>query len=128
MGRPRDPSLLYAVVFLGLAAGAAVWLQPRLPGDEAQAWGLAWLLGINLVTLLAYGFDKAIAGRSVARVPERILLLLALVGGSPLAVVAMRVFRHKTIKPSFRTAFRIVLGVQVIVLAGMVVWRSGLLG
>ena len=67
------------------------------------AW-LAWWLALNLATALLYGYDKAIAGGNRRRIPERTLLAFALVGGSPGALLAMRVFRHKTAKPSFRRA------------------------
>ena len=48
----------------------------------------AYLAGVNIVTLLAYGYDKrqAIAGKG--RVPEVVLHLAALLGGTPGALLA----------------------------------------
>ncbi|MBU8976632.1 DUF1294 domain-containing protein [Lysobacter sp. MMG2] len=79
------------------------------------AW-LAWWLVLNLATVLVYGYDKAIAGGKRRRVPERWLLALALLGGSPGALFAMRLFRHKTAKPSFRRAMMLIVTAQVVVM------------
>ncbi len=77
---------------------------------------LAWWLSLNLATVLLFGYDKAIAGGRRRRIPERTLLAFALVGGSPGALLAMRVFRHKTAKVSFRRAMGWVVGMQVLLM------------
>ena len=46
------------------------------------AWA-AWLLAFNAVTVLVYGYDKAIAGGRRRRVPERTLLGLACAAAPP---------------------------------------------
>lgn len=74
---------------------------------------LVWWLALNATTVLVYGYDKAIAGGRRRRIPERTLLAFALVGGSPGALLAMRVFRHKTAKPSFRRAMAWIVLAQV---------------
>lgn len=51
---------------------------------------------INLITFCIYGLDKVKAKRNKYRIPEKVLLLLALFGGSPGALSGMYVFRHKT--------------------------------
>ena len=58
-------------------------------------------LALNLVTLLAFGIDKAAARRGDRRIPERSLLLLAGIGGSFGAVLGQRLLRHKTRKQPF---------------------------
>ncbi|MCO5184144.1 MAG: DUF1294 domain-containing protein [Anaerolineae bacterium] len=83
-----------------------------------------WLLSINIVTFLVYGYDKLIAGSERrTRTPESILLLLALIGGTFGAVVAMVLFRHKTAKRSFQLKFAIVLIVQVVAIM-LYFWRN----
>jgi uncharacterized membrane protein YsdA (DUF1294 family) len=51
------------------------------------------------------------------RVPERVLLLLAFVGGSVGAWLGMKVFHHKTIKGAFRRNFWIVVALQTAIVA-----------
>ena len=77
---------------------------------------LLWLVAINMGTFLVYGYDKFLATRGVWRISERVLLLLALIGGSLGALVAMQVFRHKTIKSSFRLQLWGVIAIQIMLL------------
>lgn len=79
------------------------------------AW-LAWWLALNVATVLLFGYDKAIAGGRRRRIPERTLLGFALIGGSPGALLAMGLFRHKTAKPSFRRAMGWIVAAQLIAL------------
>lgn len=89
----------------------------------------AWLIGINVVAFAFYGIDKlnsrlgeagAVRHRAgeqkAVRVPEFSLLSYALVGGSPAALVAMLVFRHKVSKPSFLFPFFLIAAAQMAVL------------
>lgn len=62
---------------------------------------LLWLLAINLWTMLRFSQDKRRAVAGGRRVPEAELLRLALLGGSPGAFAARRLFRHKTRKQPF---------------------------
>lgn len=63
---------------------------------------LVWYLAaINFTTWVAYGLDKGRAKSGKWRIPERTLLLLALVGGSLGALAGMIMFRHKTRKSKF---------------------------
>ena len=73
----------------------------------------AYLIALNVVTFIIYSFDKRQAIKSGMRVPEMVLHLLALLGGSPAAAVAQLLFRHKTRKPSFRIIFFLIITLQV---------------
>ncbi len=96
-----------------------------LGGPNHPLWPLwAWLIAINAVTLGMYGYDKVIAGTARTRIPERVLLGLALAGGTPAAIVGMLLFRHKTSKASFQGQFVVVLLVQAVVV-GVVLVLSG---
>jgi uncharacterized membrane protein YsdA (DUF1294 family) len=87
-------------------------------------WGLglaplyAGVIGVNAVTLALYGYDKhqAIAGGT--RIPEAALHLTALLGGSPGAVLAQGLFRHKTRKRSFRIVLIGIILLQVAAVYG----------
>lgn len=71
-----------------------------------------YLIGINLVTFIAFGFDKRQAIKTKSRVPEVILYLLALIGGTPAGAVAQIVFHHKTKKRRFQTVFITIIFLQ----------------
>ncbi len=79
-------------------------------------WVLCWLGVINLTTPLTYGFDKRQALKEGWRVPEATLFLLALLGGSPGAFLAMRWFRHKSVKGSFRILYWLIVVAQLVLL------------
>ena len=72
----------------------------------------AGLLLINLITFAVYGYDKSCAKRRAWRVPEIRLLLLAAVGGSGGALLAMFLFRHKTKHLKFTIGVPVILGLQ----------------
>jgi uncharacterized membrane protein YsdA (DUF1294 family) len=117
-GRKNGPFSTYTLVGVGLTAALA------LPLHFALAWPalVAYLSGLNLVTLGFYGWDKAMARRDRRRVPELTLHLLAVAGGSPGAYVAQRVFRHKTRKTSFRVVFWLLVLLQAAAL-GWAFWK-----
>ena len=72
-----------------------------------------YLLAINLLTFVTYGVDKWKARHNRWRIPEATLLLLAALGGSIGALLAMRVFRHKTLHRKFRYGVPAILLVQI---------------
>jgi uncharacterized membrane protein YsdA (DUF1294 family) len=78
----------------------------------------AGLVAINLWTFLAFGHDKARAVAGGRRVAESNLLALAMIGGSPAALLARRVFRHKTRKEPFSTLLLLIVAVQIGAAAG----------
>lgn len=55
-----------------------------------------YLIFINCTAFVVYGADKAFAKLHSWRVPEMVLLVLAALGGSAGAFIAMQLFRHKT--------------------------------
>ncbi len=113
------PFVFYALIFLGLTLAIALTLWWLLKLDPY----LAWFVALSPVTLVAYRFDKIIAGSERLRVPERVLLLLALLGGTPGAVIGMWFLgaHHKTSKQSFIFPFLVILVVQA-VLVGIYLW------
>ena len=85
---------------------------------------LAWLIAINAFTAIFYGIDKLNSiwvGENEARnalkmrVPEWALLLLALIGGSPAAILVMLLLSHKISKSWFVFRFLLVLVAQGVV-------------
>lgn len=85
---------------------------------------VCWLLIINLVTFFTFGVDKWKAKRkekkdTVRRVPEKTLLILAALGGSPGALLGMRVWHHKTLHRAFRWGVPVILALQIIIPFGL---------
>ena len=72
-----------------------------------------YLLVVTVATFAVYGWDKLCAKRGMWRVPEKILLLLALLGGSVGAMAAMAIFRHKTMHLKFRYGVPLILILQI---------------
>jgi uncharacterized membrane protein YsdA (DUF1294 family) len=75
-----------------------------------------YILILTLSTFLLYTFDKLQAlrsGTNVSRVSEQTLLLIALLGGSIGAILAMMIFRHKIKKVSFLIEFGVVVVIQI---------------
>lgn len=79
---------------------------------------IAYLIVINVITFFYYGMDKIKARLSTRRISEKALWILATIGGSPAALLAMKYFRHKTKKASFQTGIILILALQV----GLLFW------
>jgi len=70
---------------------------------RAQGLLLALYCSFSLVGFAMNRADKFAAERGAWRIPEANLHAIALLGGWPGALVARRVFRHKTTRQPFRT-------------------------
>jgi len=84
---------------------------------------IAWLitlglLAVNALTILRFWQDKQRAIRNQRRISEGDLLGLALIGGSPGALLARHWFRHKTRKQPFSTLLILIAVLQIGAVAG----------
>ena len=86
---------------------------------------LSYLAVINTLSFLAFGWDKRAARLGNPRVPEARLLWLAVLGGWPGAWVAASVFRHKTLKRSFRMRLVLVTLLDIAVVGAATWWWLG---
>jgi uncharacterized membrane protein YsdA (DUF1294 family)/cold shock CspA family protein len=91
-------ALAAAALFFILLAGLVV--AGELPVALVVAYGV-----LSGAAFLMYAADKSAAEQGRWRTSESTLHAIALVGGWPGALVARRVFRHKTTKQPFRTIF-----------------------
>lgn len=116
--RRRRPVLFHGGMAFGLTVVLAVLLWYCLGRRwSGWLWLAAWLLAVNLITFVYYGFDKWRAGREGAgRVPELVLHALAVAGGSLGAIAAMRFFRHKTVKAGFRFVFGLIVFTHLVLI------------
>lgn len=57
---------------------------------------VAYIIIVNILAFCLYGMDKSAAIKQKQRIPNRVLLLTAVFGGSLGALAGMYIFRHKT--------------------------------
>ena len=113
-----SPTMSAAVLLIAVLLGVTGGLH-----KAGLGWMAAYLGAIWLATWLAYARDKRRAGLGERRVPEAALLGLALIGGSPSAMMAMLVLRHKTRKPAFLIPFALIVLAQALAIAAWLNWR-----
>jgi uncharacterized membrane protein YsdA (DUF1294 family)/cold shock CspA family protein len=92
-------------VVLAVAALFFAVLGFLVARDQLSVVLLAAYGAFSGIAFLMYGIDKAAAKQGKWRTSEASLHAVAIVGGWPGALVARRVFRHKTVKQPFRTIF-----------------------
>lgn len=80
-------------------------------------WFMYYLLIVNLVTWILYGVDKRKAIKGAWRIPEKTLILSAVIGGSVGALAGMMMFRHKIRKMKFIVGVPVIFVIQCIALA-----------
>jgi uncharacterized membrane protein YsdA (DUF1294 family) len=76
---------------------------------------------LNLWTMLRFWQDKQRAIAGERRIAEADLLRLALIGGSPGALLGRSLFRHKTRKQPFSTRLFLIVAIQAGALIGLLV-------
>lgn len=77
---------------------------------------LIYAIAVNVAAFLMYGIDKWKAQHDVRRIPEKMLIGIAVVGGSAGAYLGMQMFRHKTRKPKFYIGIPLIFLIQLIIL------------
>ena len=75
---------------------------------------IVYLLMINLIALVVYGWDKICAMQDWWRVQEFSLFIVALLGGDIGALLAMKLFRHKTLHAKFKIGIPLILLLQIV--------------
>lgn len=85
------------------------------------ALSLLVILAVNCWTVLRFWQDKQRAMAGERRIAETDLLGLAVIGGSPGALLARRWFRHKTRKEPFSTQLLLICALQLGALIGFTI-------
>jgi len=78
-----------------------------------------FLILINIISFLVYTYDKLVSIRNntinnISRISEKVLLIVAFIGGSIGAIISMLLFRHKIKKLSFIIKFILVISLQIV--------------
>ena len=81
---------------------------------------LIYLLIINIIAFIMYGIDKWKAQRNQWRISEKMLLFLAVIGGSAGALAGMYIFHHKTLHKKFTIRVPLILVIQVVIFSCIV--------
>ncbi|MGQ4877226.1 DUF1294 domain-containing protein [Billgrantia sp. LNSP4103-1] len=113
--RPKGLMMACSVAAAFFALLAALSVLGHVPWQLIAAYAL-----LSVITFAMYGIDKAAAGKGKRRTPEATLLLAGLIGGWPGALVAQRLFRHKTRKQPFQAIFWCAVVLNCVVLGWLV--------
>ena len=74
---------------------------------------ISYLAIINIISFLTMGSDKRRAKKHAFRIPESVLFILAIMGGSFGSVTGMYTFRHKTKHWYFVVFMPLILIIQI---------------
>lgn len=75
---------------------------------------ILYLLVVNITVFVLCGADKYKSKRGMWRVRERTFFLLSALGGSPLMLAGMYLFRHKTKHLEFTVCVPMILALQTV--------------
>ena len=75
---------------------------------------MVYLLIINAASLILMLADKLKARKNLWRIPEKVLFLSAILGGSTGSLLGMYFFRHKTKHFSFILGMPLILAIQIV--------------
>ena len=81
-----------------------------------------YLILVNIVTFIVYGIDKLKARKSLWRIREVALLMLAVLGGSIGAWLGMKVWHHKTLHKKFRYGIPAIIIIQLALIVVFLSW------
>ena len=84
-----------------------------------------YVTALSVLCFAAFAWDKFCAIRGMWRVPERTLLLLALLGGTPGAFAGQRWLRHKIRKQPFGNYLLAIAALQAIIIAAATFLTGG---
>ncbi len=76
-------------------------------------YAVAYIIIVNILSFCLYGIDKSAAIKQKQRIPNRVLLLMAIIGGSLGALAGMYTFRHKTKKWYYTITVPVLLVIQI---------------
>lgn len=75
---------------------------------------MVYILIINMIGFICMCLDKQLARHNRWRIPEKVLFLIAIIGGSVGSWLGMYAFRHKTKHLSFVVGIPLILLMQIL--------------
>lgn len=123
-GLPVSATASPYLFFGGLAMSLAAVVTGAVYIEWESSLLVAWCLGINSAALFIMGLDKSLArggsvGKGAQRVPEAVVFVVGLLGGSPGILLAMHLFRHKTKKVSFQFVMLLIFVAQIVIVRAL---------
>lgn len=103
-----NPYLFFGCWVAGVAACASIAAYVFMETSPLASY----CVGICIAGAIMMGLDKSLARSGSLRAPEKILFLVALLGGGPGILIGMHAFRHKTKKVAFQCALMLIFMVQ----------------
>lgn len=82
---------------------------------------IIYLIAINIIGIIVMASDKSKAKHHAFRIPEKVLFLVAIIGGSAGIWAGMYMFRHKTKHWYFVVGMPAILALQVAIVC---IWRN----
>lgn len=79
---------------------------------------ISYLLLLNGIAFVLFGIDKLKARKGRWRIPERSLLVVALLGGSIGAWLGIKVWHHKNLHKKFSIGVPLIICLQIGLLVG----------
>jgi len=74
---------------------------------------LIYLITVNVLAFLLMRSDKRRAEKKSFRIPERVLIGVAVIGGSAGSFLAMHLYHHKTRHVRFRCGLPLILALHI---------------
>jgi uncharacterized membrane protein YsdA (DUF1294 family) len=75
---------------------------------------LLYLLSINAISFILFGFDKFLAIKNKRRIPEKELFTVATIGGAFGGLFAILIFNHKISKAFFMWRFMFIFLLNIV--------------
>jgi uncharacterized membrane protein YsdA (DUF1294 family) len=75
-----------------------------------------YLITINIISFVLFGYDKYMAIKQKSRVRNSILLIISLLGGSIGSLLGMYTFRHKTQTWYYKYGIPFILVIQLFII------------
>lgn len=80
-----------------------------------------YFVTINLIAVIITIYDKQAAKKHIRRIPERTLIIVAVLGGSVVMYITMKLIRHKTRHIKFMLGIPLIFILQCAAI--YLIWR-----